>query len=158
MPDTPTPRIRWFADLGMADLDQVGGKNSSLGEMIGNLAAAGVRVPDGFATTADAYRRFLAGGLGDRIAAELVGLDTDDVRRLAEVGARIRAAVVAKPPGTETPSFDRLPIISPSEEFLPPTWARSDRRRSCSHRMLAVKARLRFGSGGRMRAESRYFS
>ncbi|GAA0816513.1 phosphoenolpyruvate synthase [Spirilliplanes yamanashiensis] len=97
MPDTPSPRIRWFADLGMADLDQVGGKNSSLGEMIGNLAAAGVRVPDGFATTADAYRDFVAGGLGDLITAELAGLDTDDVRRLAEAGARIRAAVVEQP-------------------------------------------------------------
>src|SRR5690554_5935422 len=53
------------------------------------------------------------------------------------------SAVVAKPPGTETPSWLRLPIISPSEEFLPPTWARSFSRRSCSQRMLALKARLR---------------
>ena len=93
----PSPDILWFTGLGLSDLEQVGGKNASLGEMIGNLADAGVRVPDGFATTADAYRRFLADGLADRIAAELDGLDTDDVRRLAEVGRRIRAAVVEAP-------------------------------------------------------------
>jgi pyruvate, water dikinase len=90
--------IMWFADIGLADLEQVGGKNSSLGEMISNLAAAGVVVPDGFATTAEAYRRFIGDtGLADLISAELAGLDTDDVQRLAEVGSRIRAAVVAQP-------------------------------------------------------------
>src|ERR671916_573808 len=90
--------VVWFADLGLADLEQVGGKNASLGEMIANLSSAGVRVPDGFATTADAYRRFLGEtGLADRIAAELEGLDTDDVRRLAEVGQRVRAAVLEQP-------------------------------------------------------------
>ena len=87
--------IKWFADIGLADLEQVGGKNSSLGEMISNLSAAGVVVPDGFATTAEAYWRFIGDtGLADLISAELAGLDTDDVRRLAEVGGRIRAAVV----------------------------------------------------------------
>ena len=90
--------IMWFADIGLADLEQVGGKNSSLGEMIGNLSAAGVLVPDGFATTADAYWSFIGDtGLADLISAELAGLDTDDVRRLAEVGSRIRAAVVDQP-------------------------------------------------------------
>ena len=90
--------VRWFAELGLADLEEVGGKNASLGEMIANLSSAGVRVPDGFATTADAYRRFLGGtGLGMRINAELDGLDTDDVRRLAEVGQHIRATVLEQP-------------------------------------------------------------
>ena len=90
--------IMWFADIGLADLEQVGGKNSSLGEMISNLSAAGVVVPDGFATTAEAYRRFIGDtGLADLISAELAGLDTDDVQRLAEVGSRIRAAVVEQP-------------------------------------------------------------
>ncbi len=90
--------IMWFADIGLADLEQVGGKNSSLGEMIGNLSAAGVLVPDGFATTAEAYWSFIGDtGLADLISAELAGLDTDDVRRLAEVGSRIRAAVVDQP-------------------------------------------------------------
>ena len=90
--------VLWFADIGLADLEEVGGKNSSLGEMIGNLSAAGVVVPDGFATTADAYRRFIGDtGLADLISAELDGLDTDDVPRLVEVGGRIRAAVVGQP-------------------------------------------------------------
>ena len=55
MPETSTAStIAWFADLGLADIDQVGGKNASLGEMVRNLTSAGVRVPNGFATTADA--------------------------------------------------------------------------------------------------------
>ncbi|HET6534427.1 MAG TPA: phosphoenolpyruvate synthase [Actinoplanes sp.] len=88
--------VRWFADLGLADLDQVGGKNASLGEMIANLVSAGVSVPDGFATTADAFRRFVAqieAGIND----ELTTLDVEDVRQLAEVGRRVRAAVLAQP-------------------------------------------------------------
>jgi pyruvate, water dikinase len=90
--------VVWFADIGLADLEQVGGKNSSLGEMVRNLASAGVRVPDGFATTADAYRRFLGEtGLAERITEALDGLDTDDVRRLAEVGNQIRTAVLEQP-------------------------------------------------------------
>lgn len=90
--------VRWFADLGLDDLEQVGGKNASLGEMVSNLADLGVRVPDGFATTADAFHRFIGEtGLRERIAGLLDGLDTDDVRRLAEVGREIRAAVVAQP-------------------------------------------------------------
>lgn len=98
-----TANVQWFSELGMADLEQVGGKNASLGEMVSHLSGLGVRVPDGFATTSDAYRRFIAtdvdgnGGLTEQIAARLDGLDTDDVRRLAEVGAEIRAAVVAQP-------------------------------------------------------------
>jgi pyruvate, water dikinase len=87
--------IMWFADIGLTDLEQVGGKNSSLGEMVGNLSAAGVLVPDGFATTADAYWRFIGDtGLADLISTELAALDTDDVQRLAEVGRKIRATVV----------------------------------------------------------------
>ena len=67
-----TPTIAWFADLSLADIDQVGGKNASLGEMVRNLTSAGVRVPDGFATTADAYRQFISeGGLVEIINAEV---------------------------------------------------------------------------------------
>ena len=74
--------VLWFSDLGLADLEQVGGKNSSLGEMVSNLASLGVRVPDGFATTADAYRRFIGDtGLAETISSRLAGLDTDDVQR-----------------------------------------------------------------------------
>jgi len=89
--------VRWFSDLGMADLEEVGGKNSSLGEMVSQLADLGVRVPNGFATTADAFHHFIGDtGLKERIADLLDGLDTDDVRRLAEVGREIRDAVVAQ--------------------------------------------------------------
>src|ERR1700754_451261 len=88
--------VRWFTEVGLADLDQVGGKNASLGEMIGSLVSAGVRVPEGFATTADAFRRFAA-TIEGRINADLAALDVDDVRRLAEVGREIRAAVLEQP-------------------------------------------------------------
>ena len=90
--------VLWFSDLGLADLEQVGGKNSSLGEMVSNLSGLGVRVPDGFATTAEAYRRFIGDtGLAERISARLQDLDTHDVRELARAGEEIRAAVVAQP-------------------------------------------------------------
>ncbi|WP_370287819.1 phosphoenolpyruvate synthase [Nocardioides sp.] len=90
--------VRWFSELGMADLEEVGGKNASLGEMVSHLTDLGVRVPDGFATTAAAFRRFLGDtGLAERIAAILDDLDTDDVRALAEAGREIRAAVMAQP-------------------------------------------------------------
>ncbi len=93
-----SPDVRWFSDLGLVDLAQVGGKNSSLGEMISALAAAGVRVPNGFATTADAYRRFIGEtGLAERISDELSQLDADDVDQLAAVGARVRGLVMSQP-------------------------------------------------------------
>ncbi|AYN95069.1 phosphoenolpyruvate synthase [Pseudomonas sp. LTJR-52] len=77
--------------LGVHDVEQVGGKNASLGEMISNLAGAGVSVPGGFATTAQAYRDFLEqSGLNDRIHAALDALDVDDVNALAKTGAEIR--------------------------------------------------------------------
>jgi pyruvate,water dikinase len=81
----------------MTDVESVGGKNASLGEMISQLPT-GVRVPTGFATTAHAFREFLAhDGLADKINARLDKLDTEDVRALAEVGAEIRAMVEAQP-------------------------------------------------------------
>lgn len=90
--------IQWYSKLGMADLDQVGGKNASLGELISQLTDLGVRVPDGFATTADAYRRFLAEtGLAERIDEQLRGLDTDDTVALSQVGTSIRELVTAQP-------------------------------------------------------------
>ncbi len=89
--------VRWFSEIGMGDLDQVGGKNASLGEMVSNLADLGVSVPDGFATTAEAYHHFIGDtGLAERISGLLDGLDTEDTRRLAEVGREIREAVVAQ--------------------------------------------------------------
>lgn len=86
-----------FNKLGKDDVEIVGGKNASLGEMISNLANAGVSVPNGFATTAEAFNRFLnETGLLDKINAELKGLDVDDVEKLAEVGAKVRAWVIAQ--------------------------------------------------------------
>ncbi|MBD2859235.1 phosphoenolpyruvate synthase [Spongiibacter sp. KMU-158] len=93
-----TDYVIWFKDLGMNDVERVGGKNASLGEMISQLSQAGVSVPDGFATTADAYRDFLQqSGLNERIRAELDGLDIDDVKTLAAVGKKIRGWVVETP-------------------------------------------------------------
>ena len=91
-----------FENLRMTDVESVGGKNASLGEMISQLASAGVRVPGGFATTADAFRDFLEhsdGGpsLAQRIATRLEGLDIDDVRALASAGAEIRQWIVDTP-------------------------------------------------------------
>ena len=87
-----------FARLGRHDVDTVGGKNSSLGEMISHLAKAGVTVPDGFATTAQAYRDFLQHeDLAARISKELATLDVEDVEALTTVGARIRQWILATP-------------------------------------------------------------
>ncbi|MDE2586264.1 MAG: phosphoenolpyruvate synthase, partial [Betaproteobacteria bacterium] len=87
-----------FDELRMGDVERVGGKNASLGEMISQLAHTDVRVPGGFATTAEAYRHFLAHeGLADRINAELASLDVDDVNALAQSGARIRQWIVDTP-------------------------------------------------------------
>jgi pyruvate,water dikinase len=90
--------VLWFSDLGLSDLDQVGGKNASLGEMVRNLASAGVKVPDGFATTAGAYRRFLGGsGLDARIEGILEDLDSGDVAALALAGKQIRDLIISTP-------------------------------------------------------------
>jgi pyruvate,water dikinase len=94
-----------FEQLRMSDVEAVGGKNASLGEMISQLAAGGVRVPGGFATTAHAFREFLRhNGLTERIAARLAKLNVDDVRALAEAGAEIRTWVTEAPlpPALET--------------------------------------------------------
>src|SRR5947207_14861840 len=88
-------RVAWLKELRMADLPQVGGKNASLGEMIGTLSAAGIRVPGGFATSADAFREFLAaGGLADRIEGRLRSLDSNDVTALAACGKEIRSWIL----------------------------------------------------------------
>jgi len=87
-----------YTELGMRDVERVGGKNASLGEMISHLSRLGVSVPAGFATTADAYREFLAhDGLAQRIEAELSRLDVDDVAQLARSGETIRNWVLATP-------------------------------------------------------------
>jgi pyruvate,water dikinase len=90
--------VIWFQELGKNDVDRVGGKNASLGEMISNLANAGVSVPGGFATTAQAYREFLEqSGLNKRINDALTTLNVDDVIALAETGKKIREWIVETP-------------------------------------------------------------
>ncbi|MEW8138336.1 MAG: phosphoenolpyruvate synthase [Candidatus Thiodiazotropha endolucinida] len=91
-------QIVWFEHLNMQDVDQVGGKNASLGEMISGLADAGVSVPGGFATTAHAFREFLRHNhLAERIDPLLKALDVEDVTALAEAGKTIRQWVVESP-------------------------------------------------------------
>ncbi len=93
-----TALVAPFEQLRMTDVESVGGKNASLGEMISQLAATGVRVPGGFATTAHAFREFLNhNGLANKIAERLSTLNTDDVRALAEAGAEIRHWIEATP-------------------------------------------------------------
>src|SRR5678815_3954387 len=90
--------IRWFRDIGLADVGLVGGKTASLGELFGQLGAAGVRVPDGFAVTAEAYPPLLdADGLRERIAAILDGVQVEDVRGLAAAGGQLRRLVEHAP-------------------------------------------------------------
>jgi pyruvate, water dikinase len=99
-----TELVLWLDKLGMGDLAKVGGKNASLGEMIGNLAELGVSVPGGFATTADAYRQHLQDtGLDQRIVARMKDLDVEDVDALAAAGKEIRGWIADEelPPDLE---------------------------------------------------------
>ncbi len=90
--------VMWYQDLGMGDVNQVGGKNASLGEMISNLANAGVQVPGGFATTSYAFNEFLEqSGINDKIYAALDELDVDDISQLTSVGADIRQWIIDTP-------------------------------------------------------------
>ena len=90
--------VLWYQELGMQDVGRVGGKNASLGEMISNLANAGVQVPGGFATTAEAFNEFLLqSGLDERIHKVLDSLDVDDVDALAAAGKDIRQWIVDTP-------------------------------------------------------------
>ena len=91
-----TPFVRWFSDIGLADVPLVGGKNASLGELYRELAGPGVRVPNGFAITAEAYRHFLdASGLSKQIPSLLEGLNTRDLVDLASRGIAVRHAIMA---------------------------------------------------------------
>ncbi|AYM95657.1 phosphoenolpyruvate synthase [Acidovorax sp. 1608163] len=119
---SPTALVVPFENLRMTDVESVGGKNASLGEMISQLPQ-GVRVPTGFATTAHAFRQFLAhDGLADKISAKLAKLDTEDVRALAQVGAEIRAMVEAQPFPADlqkaiADEFAKLSAGNPSASF-----------------------------------------
>jgi pyruvate,water dikinase len=113
-------RVIGFDHLRMTDTDKVGGKNASLGEMINQLGSHGVRVPGGFATTAFAFREFLAqDGLKDRIDQVLTALDVDDVTALAKRGSEIRSWITAAPlpPALEhdiKTAYERLAAQSPN--------------------------------------------
>lgn len=90
--------VLWYDQLGMNDVARVGGKNASLGEMISNLAGAGVVVPNGFATSAEAFNEFLEqSGLNDRIHSILDTLNTNDIKALGEAGKQIRQWVIDTP-------------------------------------------------------------
>jgi pyruvate,water dikinase len=92
------PYVIPFEKIGIGDIAVVGGKNASIGEMLQGLTRVGVRVPGGFATTAEAYREFLAqGGLDKRIAGALQTLDVDDIEKLGRTGAEIRGWIMATP-------------------------------------------------------------
>ncbi|HTJ04657.1 MAG TPA: phosphoenolpyruvate synthase, partial [Caldimonas sp.] len=125
MASTPlaTAFVAPFDTLRMTDVEAVGGKNASLGEMISQLSESGVRVPGGFATTAHAFRTFLAAdGLASRIASRLASLDVDDVRALADAGAEIRRWIEAQPlpPAFEADvrrEFARLVAAAPGATF-----------------------------------------
>jgi pyruvate,water dikinase len=118
-----TALVAPFEHLRMSDVETVGGKNASLGEMISQLAASGVRVPGGFATRAHAFRQFLRhGGLDRRIQDKLATLDVDDVRALAAAGALIRQWVVDTPFPSDLEAairaeFARLTADAPAASF-----------------------------------------
>ncbi len=111
--------IRWFEDIGIDDVPLVGGKNASLGEMYRELAAKGVKVPNGFATTAEAYRTFLREtGLDGKIRDILKDLDTHDLANLRQRGRQVRQAILAASLPAEleqeiTEAYDRLSEGSP---------------------------------------------
>jgi pyruvate, water dikinase len=118
-----TALVARFEDLRMSDVEAVGGKNASLGEMISQLSQSGVRVPGGFATTAHGFRAFLAeGGLARRISERLSSLDTEDVRALAAAGAEIRGWIERQAfPGDLEQAirveFERLSRVDPQASF-----------------------------------------
>lgn len=109
------PLVLWYNQLGMHDVDRVGGKNASLGEMITNLSSLGVSVPNGFATTSYAFNLFLdQSGLNQRIYALLDETDIDDVEALAKAGKQIRQWVVETPflPELESAILDAYEQLS----------------------------------------------
>lgn len=90
--------VVWYNQLGMHDVDRVGGKNASLGEMIANLSELGVSVPNGFATTAQAFNDFLEqSGVNQRIYQLLDSINVDDVKALADAGLQIRNWIIDTP-------------------------------------------------------------
>ncbi len=114
-----TDYVRWFDQVGIADVPIVGGKNASLGEMYQALAPRGVKVPNGFATTADAYRHFLAeSGLAEKIRQLLSDLDTVDIKNLRQRGAQVRHLILESefPSDLSRAIFDAYQQLSPNPD------------------------------------------
>jgi len=115
--------VQWYNRLGMHDVDRVGGKNASLGEMITHLTGLGVSVPNGFATTADAFNQFLnQSGINQRIYALLDHIDIDDVGELTQAGQQIRQWIISTPfpPAFESAisaAYQRLAADDPDASF-----------------------------------------
>ena len=124
-PATPAPPvfIKWFRELSIGDIPLVGGKNASLGEMFRELAPKGVKVPDGFAVTSDAYRHFLrSAGLDEEITLILCGLDTRDMDNLRDRGQRVRHAILA----AHLPADLEAAIVAAYREFSSGSGALTD--------------------------------
>lgn len=114
------PQVIPFEKLGKNDIDKVGGKNASLGEMISHLTDLGVSVPTGFATTSDAFNKFLHDtGLNDKINDALKGLNVDDVHALAETGKKIRDMIIAQqlPKDLEDEIRDAFATLSEGQDI-----------------------------------------
>ena len=115
--------VRWFYEIGIEDIPLVGGKNASLGEMCRELEPKGVRLADGFAVTAEAYRHFVrSAGLQARIRTILDGLDTRDVPNLQKRGASVRHAILA----AELPEDLQQGIVSAYERMSAPNGEPTD--------------------------------
>ncbi|STL56846.1 phosphoenolpyruvate synthase [Escherichia coli] len=113
-----SPLVLWYNQLGMNDVDRVGGKNASLGEMITNLSGMGVSVPNGFATTADAFNQFLdQSGVNQRIYELLDKTDIDDVTQLAKAGAQSASGLSTLPSSLSW----KTPSAKPMHSFPPMT-------------------------------------
>jgi pyruvate,water dikinase len=114
------PQVISLSKLGKNDIDKVGGKNASLGEMISHLSDLGVSVPGGFATTSDAFNKFLHDtGLSEKISAELKGLDVDNVSALTTTGKKIRDMIIAQelPKDLEQEIRDAFAEMSQGEDI-----------------------------------------
>ena len=115
--------IKWFRELSIGDISLVGGKNASLGEMFRELAPKGVKVPDGFAITSDAYRHLLrSANLDEEITRILHGLDTGDMDNLRERGQRVRHAILA----AKLPADLEAAIVAAYREFSRDSGAPTD--------------------------------
>jgi len=142
------PYIIPFEQLKNKDVELVGGKNASIGEMISGLATLGVTVPGGFATTSHAYRDFLAqDGLDERIRGVLAALDVDDVERLAVVGAQIRGWMLSTP----SPSGYTTKFWTPGEKWArQPAIRRNSPSRSVPRRPPKICRRHRLPGSRRL--------